>query len=951
MNFLHMLANIDAYHASLVAARTSEKTKSTTTSVRFVDSRHDGVRPTSVQSVRETVTKVMDVRPKSGKSLSFQLGTGRVTPALSVSTADFQFKKRDVRTPISARRFTSSVAETMSTITEVKMSRDGARSPTPNAITEIESAFQYLDPDKTGFYIWRIQGTSLHCVEDTSYGFFHEGNAYIVLNINRDGEKSLHCWTGGCCTERNAKFAMDKAEKLDKIVGAAHICSREVQGNESTAFFRLFPDGVIYIEGRHKTSPSKASCYEKRMYIVTGRKYARAECVRQRKDYLTADSLVILDNFPRIYVWIGRNTEYTRRNKAIRIARKLQLTQRRSRCHVVIIDEADDSLCQAFKRKFDDIDFPNPAKRETEVEKNISDVEEPNLVLYRISGDRVMYDMPAASKRPLNQCYLTKRDSYLLDRGKDKTLFIWVGSEAKEEDVHDALKRAKLFSTHHNYPTESSICRIRENHEPPEFKRCFCDWKERISKEMSLTKRYSAGNIGRALFSRTDRRTIATTKECWSEDTLGEWRKNTQVWVLNNNKLEEWEHMGLFTNSKCFILLHTTIEMSHYQFIIYLWIGSKSTQEDEERLVELAEEKNNQLENRGVQIRVLDHKEPQHFLTALQDWMIVYDGDETNASREGNIKLFCVRDFGERATRIQQVAPAWENLNSSSSFVLLTDSGAYLWYGKNSGSTEREAAKHLLSILCSSRMFSYEIAMEGKEPAVFVTLLGARSAYEEEYKEKSLSKRPACLLHYNHKSHVAELIDDFQQEDLSEEGVYILDTYSQVFVWCGERVDSGTRKKLFTLAKDYIKQDPAGRQFDLVSVWLVSQRTEPFSFTKHFTTWNALGYAGRHAYEVFRKRVRQENAKIDVHQSVVDTSFLKQPKYPYITLLRADLPHDVDDTNKQNHLSEKQFQEHLKISRLEFYRLPLWKQSQILRSARLFYSPSLTTKPFVPLEN
>jgi hypothetical protein len=49
-------------------------------------------------------------------------------------------------------------------------------------------------------------------------------------------------------------------------------------------------------------------------------------------------------------------------------------------------DEADDSLCQAFKRKFDDIDFPNPAKRETEVEKNISDVEEPNLVLYRCAS-------------------------------------------------------------------------------------------------------------------------------------------------------------------------------------------------------------------------------------------------------------------------------------------------------------------------------------------------------------------------------------------------------------------------------------------------------------------------------------------------------------------------------------------------------------------------------------
>lgn len=65
-----------------------------------------GVRPRSVQSVHETVSKVTDVRPKSGKSLSFRLGNGRLTPALSVSTADFQYKKRDARTPVSARRLT-----------------------------------------------------------------------------------------------------------------------------------------------------------------------------------------------------------------------------------------------------------------------------------------------------------------------------------------------------------------------------------------------------------------------------------------------------------------------------------------------------------------------------------------------------------------------------------------------------------------------------------------------------------------------------------------------------------------------------------------------------------------------------------------------------------------------------------------------------------------------------
>lgn len=35
-----------------------------------------------------------------------------------------------------------------------------------------------------------------------------------------------------------------------------------------------------YIEGKHRQSVSKAATYDKRLYLVTGRKYARAACVR-----------------------------------------------------------------------------------------------------------------------------------------------------------------------------------------------------------------------------------------------------------------------------------------------------------------------------------------------------------------------------------------------------------------------------------------------------------------------------------------------------------------------------------------------------------------------------------------------------------------------------------------------------------------------------------------------
>lgn len=34
-----------------------------------------------------------------------------------------------------------------------------------------------------------------------------------------------------------------------------------------------------YIEGKHKQSVSKSSRYDKRLYLISGRKYVRASCV------------------------------------------------------------------------------------------------------------------------------------------------------------------------------------------------------------------------------------------------------------------------------------------------------------------------------------------------------------------------------------------------------------------------------------------------------------------------------------------------------------------------------------------------------------------------------------------------------------------------------------------------------------------------------------------------
>lgn len=889
-------------------------------------------------------------RPKSGKSLTFHLNNGtdgRDSPTLSCSTRGFgPLNSRMASTPKINGKDLLSVSGPSTT---VETTRNGAISPsaTPPEVKAMDPAFWDLQMHSTGTSIWTVQSGSLRQVPDTSHGFFHEGNVYLILHVNNSTEKSLHYWIGALACETDIKFVEGKAHDLDKIILTAERFSREIQNYESSVFMSLFPDGVVYIEGKSKMPLSKAAAYDKRMYIVTGRKYPRAACVLPRREYLKPENTLILDGSPRMYVCMGHKTGYIERSRALRLVRKMQKQQKNSKCHIVVIDENDIQLNDAFTAKLEDSTFPMPSKESDGPTGNgVNGQEiEVNQILYRVSGDRVLYDMPEHSRRPLKHCYLVSRDSYLLYRGPHRTLYMWVGHRAMEAEVERALIRAKSFVASKGIPDSVPICRLREDHEPMEFKKCFCDWRERVipNKKMSLTKRYSVGNIGKALFSQTDRRTIATVKEFWSDDTVGEFSGTSQTWVLTSKGLEPWDHCGIFTNSKCYIVLYTTEDSEQTQQVLYYWMGCKSSVEDRSKIVQLTVEKNASLCYCAAMIRVLDGKEPPHFLAALNDWMIIYDGDE-EARETKAVQMFNVRESCDRGIRIQQVRPCWTNLNSSSSFVILTQTICFLWYGKMSGSTEREATKELLRLLCSSRMFSYEIVSEGKEPSSFFDVLGDKQDYQNEYKTMVLERRPPSLVLYNQDHETFQDVESFTQEDLSDTDVVVLDLYDQILLWSGDRICDTVRQDLYSIAQTYIEQDPAGRRFEDISLWLVSQRHETMAFIKHFTVWTSTGYSDNRSYELLRKKLRQDNAKIDINESVVDTSFLGKPKYPYKTLIKKkDLPADVDPTSKQHHLSERQFRENLKLTRADFYQLPLWKQNQILASARLGLRPPVAS--------
>ena len=109
-----------------------------------------------------------------------------------------------------------------------------------------------------------------------------------------------------------------------------------------------------------------------------------------------------------------------------------------------------------------------------------------------------------------------------------------------------------------------------------------------------------------------------------------------------------------------------------------------------------AVEVDDQLGGRAVQVRVVQNKEPDHFLLVFQGKMVVHSGGKASAFRNradtdsydvDGTRLFHVRGTNDFDTRAVQVEEKASSLNSNDCFVLETPDCTYIWYGKVSSSS------------------------------------------------------------------------------------------------------------------------------------------------------------------------------------------------------------------------------------------------------------------------
>jgi len=328
---------------------------------------------------------------------------------------------------------------------------------------------------------------------------------------------------------------------------------------------------------------------------------------------------------------------------------------------------------------------------------------------------------------------------------------------------------------------------------------------------------------------------------------------------------------GFFFGGDSYVIRYTYNKAGREHVIIYFWQGSSSSQDERAASAIHALRMDDELGGRAVQIRVVQGKEPQHFLRIFRGKLVIFmgghasgfknvhdhDSYDVDGTRMFQIRGTCANDV--RAVQVEEVA---RSLNSDDVFVLETPTTTYLWMGKGSSDEEKEFAKNIVQLVSPDRE-SVPLGEE-TEPDEFWEAIGGRGDYDHAVQMPDAPLLPTRLFQCvdaSGKFRVEE-IAHFKQEDLDADDVMILDTGDEVYVWVGNGASDEEKKKSLSLVENYIRTDPTDRSLDSTVILQLHQGEEPRAFTAVFEHWDPQLWKTRPNLDSIKEETKMKNAQL-----------------------------------------------------------------------------------------
>ncbi|CAH2083726.1 unnamed protein product [Euphydryas editha] len=743
---------------------------------------------------------------------------------------------------------------------------------------EFENAGQ-----QAGIEIWVINKFEPFPVDRGQYGKFYNGDSYIVLKTTGDNSSTLkydiHFWLGIKTTQDEKGAAAIWTVTLDDQLGGKAVQHREVQGHESSLFLGYFLPAIRYLEGGNESGFNEVETNagaEKRLLKLSGSHNMRIEEVPADFSSLTKDNCFILEVEHDIFVLMPEGAKATQRRKIISVANQLRDDNHNGRATIEIIDEfsSDDD----FAMFFDALGSGSKDDLAVDVVDEPYTRASPSAVYFYkvLTGDENEFE---EIRKPFKQGQLTSEDVFILDT-PHSGIYIWLGTDVDADIKKNYNDIVRQYIDSREYPNWVHVTRVSEGAECNMFKQYFHNWDtyESIA--------FTSADIGDFSDDADDTKNIAKIigKSAAARGYMpGHGSGDLAVF----RAAEEPEDI---TDSQADApkLYGSEVYAVKYQYkdendedanVVYLWIGKDADDSTKMAGVELISKIEEELEGNVTMVKIPQGKEIRHFLSIFKGNLMILCGSKDNEYKPENFKKTYdedgVRLFKVEGTKLGEDMRAIQVEESSSSlenddvFILETAGKVYLWNGKEALKQENEAAKNFVSLLIGDEKELEEV-QQGEEPEEFWEVLGGPPE-EDEVKSSwktNVNRRvttsptlTAVTVTLSGKVKFEELPPKFTQEDLSDDGTYILDNGEELYVWLGQNIPDRVKEARLDIISKYIEDDGLERTVNSAIVVTLKQGKEPAIFKKMFPSWDNDMWQNLSSYEDMKNETKSHNSK------------------------------------------------------------------------------------------
>ncbi|NWS68532.1 VILI protein, partial [Crotophaga sulcirostris] len=815
-----------------------------------------------------------------------------------------------------------------------------------------------LNKTTPGIQIWRIENMEMVPVPTKSYGNFYEGDCYVLLSTRKTGSGfsyHIHYWLGKESSQDEQGAAAIYTIQMDDHLGTVAVQHREVQGYESETFRAYFKQGLIYKKGGVASGMKhvETNTYNvQRLLHVKGKKNVVAGEVEMSWNSFNRGDVFLLDLGQLIVQWNGPESNRQERLKAMTLAKDIRDRERGGRAKVGVVDGEDEGASPGLMQVLTHVLGEKRDIKAAIPDEHVDQKLKSSIKLYHVSNASGNLVIQEVAIRPLTQDMLLHEDCYILDQGGLK-IFVWKGKNANKEEKQQAMSRALGFIKAKNYPDSTSVETENDGSESTIFRQLFQKWTV-PNQTSGLGKTHTVGKVAKVEQVKFDATTLHAKPEMAAQQKMvDDGSGEVEVWRVENNELVpvEKQWLGHFYGGDCYLLLYTYFVGPKVNRIIYIWQGRQASTDELTTSAYQAVILDQKYNNEPVQVRVTMGKEPAHLMAIFKGKMVVYAGGTSRAGNQEptpSTRLFHVHGTNEYNTKAFEVPVRASALNSNDVFVLKTPSCCYLWYGKGCSGDEREMGKTVADIISKTEK---HVVAEGQEPSEFWVALGGKTQYANnkrlQEEESSMSPR---LFECSNKTgtFLATEIEDFTQDDLEENEVYLLDTWDQVFFWIGKGANETEKEAAAVMVQEYLRSHPSGRDID-TPIIVVKQGHEPPTFTGWFLAWDPLNWDDKKSYESLKAELGDESSlgqltsdftsRQDIFTATTQLVPDKLEIFPLDVLVNTaaeDLPRGVDPSRKEYHLSDQDFEVAFGMSRSAFSNLPLWKQQKLKKDKGLF---------------